>query len=158
MGQYFYIYNLDKEEYIHPHKFGDGLKLMEFICSQERTMFALGVLMSSGNNRGGGDYGRPYGVAESWAGDRIVISGDYEDNRKYLPENWREKMTLDIYLDWCESEGLEIDRESLDRWINGEINLSLYSHIMKWKDISGEVIQSIKKRSRDSEEDYACLE
>ncbi len=29
MGQYFQVVNLDKKEKLHPHAFGDGLKLME---------------------------------------------------------------------------------------------------------------------------------
>ncbi len=29
MGQYYYIVNIDKHEYLHPHKFNDGLKLLE---------------------------------------------------------------------------------------------------------------------------------
>ena len=30
MGQYYVIANLDKKEFLNPHKFGDGVKLMEF--------------------------------------------------------------------------------------------------------------------------------
>ena len=29
MGQYHYTVNLDKKEYLVPHKLGDGLKLLE---------------------------------------------------------------------------------------------------------------------------------
>lgn len=80
MGQYHYIINLTKKEYLHPHKFHDGLKLLEFGASGYGTMLALAVLLSNSPNRGGGDlnsddvewYGR-------WAGDRIVIAGDYAE-------------------------------------------------------------------------------
>lgn len=41
MGQYYYVINVTKKEYLHPHKFFDGLKLLEFGCSS--------------NGRGGGD-------------------------------------------------------------------------------------------------------
>lgn len=80
MGQYHYIINLTKKEYLHPHYFDDGLKLLEFGASGNGTMLALAVLLSNSLNRGGGDlysdatdwYGR-------WAGDRIVIAGDYAE-------------------------------------------------------------------------------
>ena len=45
MGQYFLIVNLDKKEYLHPHKFGDGLKLLEFGCSSQGTLTALTLLL-----------------------------------------------------------------------------------------------------------------
>jgi hypothetical protein len=78
MGQYHYIVNLDKKEFVNPGKFGDGLKLMEFGLSGRGAMAALAVLLSNSRHMGGGDlnsddteyYGR-------WAGDRIVIAGDY---------------------------------------------------------------------------------
>lgn len=36
MGQYYMVMNLAKKEYLHPHHFGDGLKLMEFAMSWRR--------------------------------------------------------------------------------------------------------------------------
>ncbi len=80
MGQYHYVVNLTKKEFLYPHKFGDGLKLLEFGMSANGTMTALAVLLSNSRNRGGGDlcsddeewYGR-------WAGDNIVIAGDYAE-------------------------------------------------------------------------------
>ena len=38
MGQYYLIANIDKKEYIHPHKFDDGMKLMEFGQSSTTTL------------------------------------------------------------------------------------------------------------------------
>jgi hypothetical protein len=80
MGQFHKILNLDKREFLHPHCFNDGLKLLEFGASGDGTMLALAVLLANSRNRGGGDlrsddetlYGR-------WAGDRIVIAGDYAE-------------------------------------------------------------------------------
>lgn len=82
MGQYNVIVNLDKKEFLYPHRFGDGLKLLEFGSSGRGTMLALAVLLANSRNRGGGDlhtddttwYGR-------WAGDSIVIAGDYAEAR-----------------------------------------------------------------------------
>jgi hypothetical protein len=92
MGQYYKIVNLDKKEYLHPHAFGDGLKLLEFGMSSRGTMTGLTILLADGNNRGGGDLR----VDESnpicrdfvgrWAGDRIVIAGDYADKGRFISD------------------------------------------------------------------------
>jgi hypothetical protein len=77
MGQYYHIVNLTKKQFIHPHKFGDGLKLLEFGSSGSGTMLGLAVLLANSNNRGGGDLRSENPIVGSWAGDRIVIAGDY---------------------------------------------------------------------------------
>jgi hypothetical protein len=87
MGQYHFVCNLDKHQFLHPHQLGDGLKLMEFGNSAGGTLTALAILLASANGRGGGDLMAPEGPPEvtdwfatlvgSWAGDRIAIIGDY---------------------------------------------------------------------------------
>lgn len=88
MGQYHYVANLDKREFIHPHRLGDGLKLMEFGSSSDGTMLGLALLLAVSNGRGGGDYHEPSemtpedtqlikAVIGRWGGDRIAIIGDY---------------------------------------------------------------------------------
>jgi len=80
MGQYHIIVNLDKEQYIHPHVFGDGMKLGEFGSSAQGTMLGLTLLLATDSGRGGGDFAEePDGITGSWAGDRISIVGDYGD-------------------------------------------------------------------------------
>ena len=91
MGQYYYIVNLTKKQYLHPHVFDDGLKLLEFASSRCRTLSALALLLADGNGRGGGDFGRTEAISEhplvgSWAGDSIVIAGDYADEGKFTPD------------------------------------------------------------------------
>lgn len=46
MGQYHYVVNLDKKQYLRPHRFGDGLKLLEFGSSGQGTMLGPGDLRS----------------------------------------------------------------------------------------------------------------
>jgi len=87
MGQYYLIVNIDKKEYIHPHKFGDGLKLLEFGASSCGTMTGLAILLADGNGRGGGDLRSDHTIIGSWAGDRIVVAGDYADEGKFISEN-----------------------------------------------------------------------
>ena len=83
MGQYYLVCNLDKKEYLHPHKFGDGIKLLEFGSSGSGTMCGLAILLSDGNNRGGGDLRSDNPIIGSWAGDRIVVAGGYADIGKW---------------------------------------------------------------------------
>jgi hypothetical protein len=79
MGQYYHIVNLTKKQYLHPHHFGDGLKLLEFGSSGSGTMLGLAVLLANSNGRGGGDLQSENPIIGSWAGDRIVIAGDYAE-------------------------------------------------------------------------------
>lgn len=117
MGQYYMVLNLDKKEFINPHSFGNGLKLMEFGCSSCGVLTALAVLLASGNGRGGGDLHvtdpRAENIIGSWAGDRIVIAGDYDDADRFGIPTATEK---------------EKGR-----------NLYSVSHEPEWKDISVEV-------------------
>lgn len=84
MGQYYVTVNLDKRQFLNPHSFGDGLKLVEFGSSGFGTMMGLAALLSSGNGRGGGDVHSSSPLIGSWAGDRIVVAGDYDDAGKFL--------------------------------------------------------------------------
>lgn len=86
MGQYYLIANIDKEEYLYSHIFGDGLKLLEFGLSGEGMMAGLAILLADGNGRGGGDLNSDDPLIGSWAGSRIVITGDYADEGKFLPK------------------------------------------------------------------------
>jgi hypothetical protein len=78
MGQYFKVYNVDKEEFIHAHHIDNGLKLMEQVGFQKSTASALFLLLANSNGRsGGGAKDNP--LIGRWAGDRIVIQGDYAE-------------------------------------------------------------------------------
>jgi hypothetical protein len=90
MGQYFKVVNISKKQYIHPHTFGDGLKLKEFGASGMGTMQALAVLLASGMGRGSGDLHTNNPIVGSWAGDRIVIAGDYADTGIFVDAAYSE--------------------------------------------------------------------
>lgn len=94
MGQYYKIVNLDKREYLHPHKLSSGLKLMELANSFPATV--LPVLLAEGSGRGGGDFGDESGtsVAGRWAGDRVVVIGDYADKGRFVPEGMDAESSL----------------------------------------------------------------
>jgi hypothetical protein len=46
-------------------------------------MLGLAILLSDGNGRGGGDLDSDNGIVGSWAGDQIVIAGDYADPGRF---------------------------------------------------------------------------
>jgi len=86
MGQYYQVYNIDKKESIHAHRINNGLKLMEQVGWDKSTSSALWLLLAS---RGGGDARSSHHLIGSWAGDRIVIQGDYakDTDKGYLSES-----------------------------------------------------------------------
>ena len=81
MGQYHLVVNLDKKEYLDPHKLGSGLKLWEQMANHPGTATALIPLLAVSNGRGGGDiHNDPDNIVGRWGGDRIAIVGDYGDD------------------------------------------------------------------------------
>lgn len=64
MGEYFYQVNLDKGQFIHAHRFGDGLKLGEANNVLTGLQFLLCTIRE-------GEY------IGSWCSDRIAVVGDY---------------------------------------------------------------------------------
>jgi hypothetical protein len=114
VGQYFYCVNPAKRQYLLPHAFGDGLKLMEFGSSGSGTMMALAVLLADSNGRGGGDLRSESPLIGSWAGDPIVITGDYADDGKHVPPEdivaYRNSVAKDKAVrDWLKSKGQKLD-------------------------------------------------
>ncbi len=93
MGQYYLIVNPIKRQFLNPHKFGCGLKLMEFSQSEYGPQQALTILLANGNGRGGGDLetrgmtDEEKAVIGSWAGDPVIVAGDYGDPWAFVPED-----------------------------------------------------------------------
>jgi len=129
MGQYWKPVNLDKHEYISPHKLGSGLKLGEQLGTHVGS--ALIVLCAAMPEcRGGGDFdldsnfhgpertdahcgsapvNEDYNeVAKRtigrWAGDRIALVGDYAKNSDLKPKD----KASEIYRN-CSEEGTWTD-------------------------------------------------
>ena len=122
MGQYYLICNLDKREYLHPHRFNEGLKAREWLYSG-RVPRALSVLLIDGDGGGGGDVRNP--LCGRWAGDRIVISGDYADNGHMLPSDQTEDMTNVYEIALGEFEDIsKLVIEALENETWGGVNYS----------------------------------
>ena len=89
MGQYWKIVNLDKREYIDPHKLGSGMKLWEQLVNTPGVGAALIILCAAMPKppcrpRGGGDLKLDNDVARRtigrWAGDRVCLVGEYAED------------------------------------------------------------------------------
>ncbi len=79
MGQYYTIVNLDRQEYLNPLRFGDGCKVREFGFSSYGVMSALAILLAKSSRlEGGGEFDSE--ITGAWAGDRIIIIGDYDES------------------------------------------------------------------------------
>lgn len=81
MGQYFVIANLDRKEYIHPHRLGSGAKLWELAVNPIAGVFPF--LLRQSSEGGGGDVRFESVHAGRWAGCRVVVVGDYDDSKLY---------------------------------------------------------------------------
>lgn len=105
MGQYWKLVNLDKREFVEPHKLGCGLKLWEQIANHPGTGVAMQILCADmPEPRGGGDldldvnwHGPERGdmggagpmpeeypaiasrTIGRWVGDRVALIGDYAE-------------------------------------------------------------------------------
>ena len=110
MGQYHEVYNLDKKERIDPHKINNGLKLYEQIGHVASTATALFALAANSNGRGGGDF-PDHPFIGRWAGDRILVQGDYANHKDngYVDEEVLEQFT-DISEDVGKMLGLIVEK------------------------------------------------
>lgn len=134
MGQYHLVANLDKKQYLHPHRFGDGLKLLEFGDSAGGTMCALAILLapqSANGGRGGGDmHYDAEGLVGSWAGDRIAIVGDYAEPTDH--EGWDHDLGQTLYATisgdddvdngWKEMSPVMLPLMRQDSWLAKELD------------------------------------
>lgn len=98
MGQGYLIVNLDKKQYLDPHSFGNGVKLTEF-GYQPGVMMALAALLADGNGEGGGDLQSHCSLIGTWAGDRIVVAGDYGTVGKFIPNEILANVAAETFRD-----------------------------------------------------------
>ena len=168
MGQYYKIVNVDKRQYLNPHAFGCGLKLMEFSCSQFGPQQALCILLAHSNGRGGGDLhtdnlSEPErALIGSWAGDRIVVAGDYDDNGLFIPpdlhgKEYEEESSRGYVPDHLNPDGKEYAKftqrfgwrwrkNDADQWENVEEGGTLYACAeLFFQDISDDIIKIVAK-------------
>ena len=130
MGQYWIAVNLDKKEYVHPHKLGCGLKLWEQLANHPSTGTALIILCAAmPEQRGGGDL-QEHPIIGRWAGDRIALVGDYAEDTDLPPEFEASK----IYHK-CQDTGKTIFNDdpedaSYQNMVRGDENYRRYAHFV----------------------------
>lgn len=154
MGQYHKIVNIDKREYLHPHHFGDGLKLMEFGMSGDGgTMTGLAILLgiaNKGGARGGGDFHCDDPLVGSWGGDRIAIVGDYAED-----EDWNLELPASIVYTLCASP--EEIEQSAAHWdtIGDEYaqRAALIRTMQPYTDMSAHVVRLLSAAGERPERD-----
>jgi hypothetical protein len=153
------IVNIDKKEYIHPHRIGAGLKFWE-ICANNSARVVPFLLRRSAEG-GGGDAQewfepKPAGVVDDiessntcgrWAGDRIVITGDYDVEDQ------------EITVAEARAEGWSEEHLTPNKLTpNGMVKTNLY-HLaqMKFKEISKWVARDFNKfiEGADMEVEYS---
>ena len=155
MGQYYKIINLDKQEYLSPYTFNNGAKLMEFSCSRAGVLTALALLLADGNGRGGGDLHSANPVIGSWAGDQIVIAGDYADDEKFLGKEQlvkykmlQENETANLYA-YAGEYFNAISEKALEAMLDDEFVFDIYEEANlrgQAKSVFERVVQKKKQR------------
>lgn len=78
MGQYYIAVNRDKREWIHPHRFGDGMKFAEVCGSASGFLAGLAYLLHVSDSTP-----HEHPVVGSWAGDDVCVVGDYDSRQLY---------------------------------------------------------------------------
>lgn len=107
MGQYYKVFNLDANEKLNPHALGDGLKLMEFGNSSCGTLSAMAILLAKGADQEG-----------PWAGQRIVVGGDYADEGRFVPDSHAQQNLYSYdYGEDNEDSAEEADSERSERFV-----------------------------------------
>ena len=87
MGQYHKLINLTKKEYVNPYEIGLGAKHLEgigFEGSMGDVMYLLSI--AQGNERRGGGDAEGHRYIGRWAGDKVVVVGDYYDQDNDNPK------------------------------------------------------------------------
>ena len=87
MGQYFKIVNIDKKEVVNPWDIGGVAKFWEWMHNPQARVLVW--LLRKSDEGGGGDIDQPerYTTLGRWAGDRIVLIGDYDSSRLWDKTN-----------------------------------------------------------------------
>lgn len=148
MGQYWVPVNIDRKETLNPFEFGCGLKLGEqFFC--EDYLRALMLLITAmPERRGGGDLDEDdekYHVIGRWAGDRVLLIGDYAEEEDLIDKGV-EFCDMLFYFARSSTHGsnyiTELLKDETDEKQKEYINRA-YNHYGEFTDISHIVLEKI---------------
>ena len=121
MGQYHKLVNLDRKEQVQPYNLGLGAKQYEQTGDNGSLSDALYLLVMTSPARGGGDWENFDGLSGRWAGDCVVVLGDYTEDEDLPGYENASKLYSQSY-DWLDLSdevavalgkvfGFEIDTE-----------------------------------------------
>jgi hypothetical protein len=90
MGQYHILVNVDKREWVDPWDIALGSKQWEHTSGESWPLVgsladAMYILTMTSPARGGGDLPK-VDISSRWAGDRVMIVGDYTEDEDLPPE------------------------------------------------------------------------
>lgn len=112
MGQYHLLVNVDKREYLNPSSIGLGSKQWEHqsgpgweICGSLSD--AMYILTMTSPNRGGGDMPSHHDISGRWAGDRVMVVGDYTEDED-LPAHFMASQLYHVAGDTYTEIGAEV--------------------------------------------------
>jgi len=80
MGQYFLAVNTTKKEFLHPHKFGSGMKFQEFTNDSMSLLAGMAHLLAQSSD--GVAWDNP-DITGRWIGDNVLIVGDYDESKLF---------------------------------------------------------------------------
>lgn len=104
MGQYFKAVNVTKQEFVCPWCLSGGAKLWEWSANTQGAIFTL--LLRKSDEGGGGDFHEatfetdPASLVGRWAGDQVVLVGDYDSNGLYQKAKSFRNISHDLAEVW----------------------------------------------------------
>ena len=144
MGQYHKLINLDKKEFVDPHKLGLGLKQRDHSFKEGSIGDAIYILLSLDNGKGGGDMKSPwyydedddsnYGYFGRWVGDHVAVIGDY--NNKDIFQDMSRKDEKAISYPVAYDQAHQYDEE----WCSKGIDYCKWNPSDHYRDISDEIV------------------
>ena len=116
MGEYFVIANHSKKEYLHPHRFGDGLKFFELVAASAGTLAGLGHLLQSCLDEDKGP------IRGRWVGDTVAIVGDYSQSGEFETaiEEY-EDISFDVMREMCKDATLRAMLDEKTKWLRNPV-------------------------------------
>ena len=111
--------------------------------SANGVLAGLAILLADGNGRGGGDLHSENDIVGSWAGDNIVVAGDYADAGKFVKEP---DQTL---YELAGSEGEDISIKVLDALFDDSYYFSEFRKNRAGWTSNNEVDDLIKRKLKD---------
>ena len=115
MGQYFKAVNVSKREVVCPWCLNGGAKLWEWAANTQGAIFTL--LLRKSDEGGGGDFRdvtfetNPDALVGRWAGDHVVLVGDYDSSGLYEKSKRYRNISHELADAW--NRFIELDDKQL---------------------------------------------